>query len=674
MKAYKDVYAALSEMREAFHRYGRIDDSNAKLDEVAKLFAAYLAQRRGKVRTFPYPDEPNIVDTLSNVFKEVSALPEYLTNEGHSIFGSFPKLVLRQGDEPLARDLTRVVRKAVDAAFDASEDNTTFDVLNEAFGHFIRDNFRSNIEDAQYMTPPEVVDFMADLAISELVSDWREDDKPQSLTVMDPSCGVGSFLAAFYNRALANTQMADVKLNLVGQDKVERMVRLTALNMALFEIGEHEVTIGNSLEEGSPLDTYNDQVDLILTNPPFGARFTHEEVKEKFGRNTPFFNAMVRSSAKIDSELLFVDRALRLLKPGGRLLIIVPDGVVSAKGVPSVLRHYLQGKAILRAVVELPSVTFAQAGTRTRTSIVYLQKPLDGVCSGTQPLVALACVESLGFSVSSRKGVQIKQVNGSNDLPAVLQILESLRNEEVQPDPAVISVRPSVTTVPADTLRMGGWAPSQFSASRLNVLRSIEGHNDLDVVRFDEIADLLSGVRRAQKPAEGIPYMSVLHISGDGIIDIRGVRQYRPKTPGLPIYPGELLFSRLNPHITRIAVVPDLADKLLCSSEFEIIVPKADLDVYALAYLMNSKLFLKQVCDLCSGTSSSHSRVRSEQIAKIMFTVPRSGTPLRSQFDATVDRYRLASKQLLSSLLEISVLRDEELAMLPVPRDEALPA
>lgn len=674
MIAYDEVYEALSEMREAFHRYGRIDDSNAKLDEVAKLFAAYLAFRRGKISAFPDAEEPNIVEALADAFRDAALLPEYLTNEGHSIFGSFPKLILRKGDEPLARDLTRVVRKAVDAAFNAADGEATFDVLNEAFGHFIRDNFRSNIEDAQYMTPPEVVEFMADLAIAELGEDWNKGSRSTSLTVMDPSCGVGSFLAAFYNRASNNPIMAGVKLNLVGQDKVERMVRLTALNMALFEIGEHEVTIGNSLEEGSPIDVYNGEVDLILTNPPFGARFEHEEVKSKFGGNTPFFNSIARASGKIDSELLFIDRALRLLKPGGRLMIVVPDGVVSAKGVPAVLRHYVQGKAFLRAVVELPSVTFAQAGTRTRTSIVYLQKPEAAASLAAQLPVALACVESLGFAVSSRKGVQIKQMGGRNDLPPVLDALASLHQGVAQSDPAVILKSPSVTTVPAEMLGATGWAASQFSASRLNVLNSIMGHNDVDIVPFEELADLVSGTRRAQKPAPGVPYMSVLHISGDGIIDVRGVREYHPKTPGLPIYPGDLLFSRLNPHITRIAVVPELAEKLLCSSEFEIIVPKGDFDVYALAYLMNSKLFIKQVCDLCSGTSSSHSRVRSEQLAKILFAVPRSGTHLRTRFEDAVKRYRRASQQLISILLEIANLRDEEIGLLATPAGGTLAA
>lgn len=663
MDGYGQIYGALTEMREAFHRYGRIDDSNAKLDEVAKLFAAYLAFRRRRIASFPTPDDPDIVEALAEAFGEASLLAEFQTNEGHSIFGSFPKLILRKGDEALARELSQVVRKAVDAAFPAADRDATFDVLNEAFGHFIRDNFRSNIEDAQYMTPPEVVAFMVDLAIRELTIEWHLSGKPTSVVVLDPSCGVGSFLTAFYERSANNSSMADMMISLVGQDKVERMVRLTALNMALFDVGKHHVTIGNSLEEGSPLDAYNGKVDVILTNPPFGARFDLDEVKTRFGQNTPFFDGMVRSSRKIDSELLFIDRAVALLKPGGRLFTVVPDAVVSAKGVPALLRHYLQGKAALRAVVELPSVAFAQAGTRTRTSIVYLQKLDPDRVAAARPPVALACIESLGFSVNSRKGVQIKQVDGTNDLPAVLDAMATISPAIGRDEPAIVHESPSLTMVPSEALGAGGWAPSHFSAARLHILNSIKGSGDFEVVAFDEIADLASADRRAQKPAIGVPYISVLHVFGDGIIDIRGIREYRPKTPGLPIHPGELLFSRLNPHITRVAVVPDLADKLLCSSEFEILLPKGEFDVHALAYLMRSRLFIDQVCNLCSGTSSSHSRVRSEQVAKILFAVPRPGTERRIRFDASVDRFRQASLQLTASLIEIADIGREKMAL-----------
>ena len=51
-RSYRQVYAALSDLRESFHRSGRLDDSNAKLDEVSKLFATYLAFRQQQIGAF----------------------------------------------------------------------------------------------------------------------------------------------------------------------------------------------------------------------------------------------------------------------------------------------------------------------------------------------------------------------------------------------------------------------------------------------------------------------------------------------------------------------------------------------------------------------------------------------------------------------------------------------
>jgi len=342
--SYRAVYASLSDLRETFHRSGRLDDSNAKLDEVAKLFATYLAYKRGLIPTFPTVDSPLLVNELQAAFDAAAHLPQYSWSKcGRSIFGVQPKLILRNEDKSLARDLTLLVRQCVDLAYELRDDGRPFDILNEAFGHFVRDNFRGNVEDAQYMTPPEAVEFMVDMVLDDIVREISS-SHDNHLTVLDPSCGVGSFLTTFYHRARAAANIPMEKVRLIGQDKVERMARLATINLELFDVEEHRIEIGNSLELGSVLDELNGKVDLILTNPPFGARFGGDEVRKTCGINTPFFSALKRTIPSIDSELLFVDRNLELLRSGGKLLIIVPDGVVSAKGTAALLRQHLAGK------------------------------------------------------------------------------------------------------------------------------------------------------------------------------------------------------------------------------------------------------------------------------------------------------------------------------------------
>ncbi|MEF3019402.1 N-6 DNA methylase, partial [Pseudomonas aeruginosa] len=87
----------------------------------------------------------------------------------------------------------------------------------------------------------------------------------------------------------------------------------------------------------------------------------------------------------IDPAVLFIDRCLQLLRPGGRLLIVLPDGVLCNSG-DRYVREYIMGKkdeitgqfvggkAIVKAVLSLPADTFKLSGTGAKTSVLYLQK------------------------------------------------------------------------------------------------------------------------------------------------------------------------------------------------------------------------------------------------------------------------------------------------------------
>ena len=170
------IYEGLAEIREEFHRSGRLDDSNAKLDEVVKLFATYLAVKLGDIPDFPAPADhpaPDFVARLQACYATAARLPYYACPGGVPIFGTAGSLALRESDVGLAVRLTRLVVRAVDDAFLHQELGNPYDVLNEAFGHFVRDNFRGNIEDAQYLTPAEVVELMASMALEDLKRDGR---------------------------------------------------------------------------------------------------------------------------------------------------------------------------------------------------------------------------------------------------------------------------------------------------------------------------------------------------------------------------------------------------------------------------------------------------------------------------------------------------------------------
>ena len=655
--AYARLYDALSKLRERFHQSGRLDDSNAKLDEVTKLFATYLAYKTGEIGRFPSAESVSLISELESAFAETVRLPQYHLDDGGSIFGSQPGLSIRSGDEVMASELVRVVQQSVDLAFQLQASDRPFDILNEAFGHFVRDNFRSNIEDAQYMTPPEVTDFMADLALQDLmIEDSWADDTGRSCTILDPSCGVGSFLGAVYQRAKMSERLDHRRLRLFGQDKVERMVRLSTLNLELFDIEEHRITLGNSLETDSPLDDLNGNVDVILTNPPFGARFDQEYVDTVCRDNTPFFSSRRRAAASIDSELLFIDRGLRLLKEGGRMLIIVPDGVVSATGMSALLRQHLRRATTLRAVVELPTTTFAQAGTRTKTAILYLQK---GHTNDDVP-VFMGVSSDLGFQVSSRKGVQVKIPRGENDLPAIASAYRESRRRPVTHRTYVVSVDPSCVTVPEPVVFRGTWNPKQYSAERYEAVERITRHEDFELVPLRELVEFRASARKSVSWRDGWAFISVLHIFGEGLVNVSGVLNYKPKTPGTPVYPGELLMARINPRISRVCVTPDFGIKTLCSSEFEVMVANDHVDTYELAYMLQTSSVRSQIHSLTSGTSASHSRIRTYELGQVMIPIVKPRTRKAEFVAKMVADYRIVLDSLATNAATIAELRQRE--------------
>src|SRR5258708_21560939 len=120
----------------------------------------------------------------------------------------------------------------------------------------------------------------------------------------------------------------------------------------------------------------------------------------------------------VDPAILFIDRCLQLLKPGGRLMIVLPDGVLCNSGDRYVREYimgkkdeqtgqFLGGKAIVKAVISLPSDTFKLSGTGAKTSVLYLQKrkarkdDIERFAEEPQGDVFMAVAHALGYQVKN---------------------------------------------------------------------------------------------------------------------------------------------------------------------------------------------------------------------------------------------------------------------------------
>lgn len=616
-------FSALAAAREHFHTFGSIEDSNAKLDELVKLTAICLAAKNSVISM------PRARSDAKVAFEAIKGRAEFDLDAGGSIFEQNSHLRIAEESEELFQLFLTAANEVVNSSLDSGQLGS--DLFNEAFGHFVRENFRSNTEDAQYMTPPEVTSFMVELSAHYL------DELParNKLLVADPSCGVGSFLTEFEKNRLLRDEPEPT---LVGQDKVRRMLRIAHMSAKCGRAANIHLGLGNSLADTAWISKFDGSVDLILTNPPFGARFDREWLSGHATRVLPFFSSTRNVRSQVDSEFLFLERYISLLKEGGILFAVVPDGVIGGSGTAALSRQYLSQKAEILSIVHLPPVTFAQAGTRTKTAILVLRKGR----SRTSKFFG-ADVESLGFDVVRRKGAAFKRPTGINQLDTVLQAAKSLDTLAE----GVISRSPMMVVSKADLSVVKDWDVKQFA------LEEAQAGEDFDCLPLNEVVDFVGAERRTKRYSRGCHYLSILHVVSEGVWDYPSILRYEPVTPGTPANPGEVLISKINPRIPRVAIVPDLDGDTIVSTEFEVLRPRSGYSPEEVCWMLRDPFVQRQLEGLASGTSASHNRIKPEKLRQVTLRVPRDAS-VRSE---TASSYREALAEIDRGLRSILALR-----------------
>ena len=194
-----------------------------------------------------------------------------------------------------------------------------------------------------------------------------------------------------------------------GYDFDSTMLRIGSMNMLLHGIESPDIRYRDSLSEGAAGDA--DKYTLILANPPFAGSLDYEATAKDLQR-------IVKTKK---TELLFLALFLKLLKPGGRAAVIVPDGVLFGSSTAhKALRKTLVEDQKLDAVVKLPSGVFRPyAGVST--AILFFTKTNSG---GTDD-VWFYDVRADGFSLDDKRNPV-----EANDLPDVLTRWQNLAAEK----------------------------------------------------------------------------------------------------------------------------------------------------------------------------------------------------------------------------------------------------
>ena len=421
--------------REEFHRTASVSTRQEVLDLVAALFFAHVTSiddgERGIGEHLRSKGEK--ATTALNRFV-LAALADRLPKRKGEFSGRARLETerffspLSKTDEEFALNLLRIFERDADAFRDLHKAGRD-DLINEVFSRFMSTSFVDEKEMGQYLTPVEIVRFMVEVGFNALTPEVRSrlldpSDSNETGFILDPSCGVGTFLAETIRhchgvvRRERDTLTAAhwlhqfVGKRVVGIDKSERMIRLATINLGLFGATAANLTLANGLarsgSEGQLAAQYEGRVQLILTNPPFGASYSGADISDFL---------MGRDRTKAESEVLFLERYIDWLAPGGVVASIVPDSILVNRGAFAQLRSLLRERCAIEAVFSLPTVTFGAAGTSTKTSVLVMRKHARTI---TNSVTFFGEAREVGFDVVTRSG-QRRRIRGpQNDLPALL--------------------------------------------------------------------------------------------------------------------------------------------------------------------------------------------------------------------------------------------------------------
>lgn len=316
---------------------------------------------------------------------------------------------------------------------------TSDDVKGIAFEQFLGKTFRGEL--GQFFTPRTIVDFMVSIL-----------DPQEGELVCDPCCGSGGFLIKAFEHVRdkierdVESQKEKIKAlfygadydNLPEQEKMEveaevsekfsimneelnvnnergrlyslshncvygtdanpRMARTAKMNMIMHGDGHGGVHHHDGLLNVNGI--FENRFDVILTNPPFGARvdkdltisevdkFTDQamidEYTKRYGEDYKSALKQVNDNIgkpllslyKIDNgltEVLFIERCLNLLKPGGRMGIVLPEGVLNNTNLQKV-RDFVESRAKILLIVSIPQDVFMASGATVKPSLMFFKK------------------------------------------------------------------------------------------------------------------------------------------------------------------------------------------------------------------------------------------------------------------------------------------------------------
>jgi len=312
--------------------------------------------------------------------------------------------------------------------------NSNLQVIDEAFEYLVSKSSKG--EKGQYFTPRHVIDMCVKML-----------NPKRGEYMIDPAAGSCGFTVhtifqltghLFENADISQEEKEDV-LRVFGIDFDEKVVRVARTLNLIAGDGETNVIHLNSLDYDrwneivtNPewLNTYGNGFkrlktlikdkesyreflfDILMANPPFAGDIKESRIIHKYELG---YNGKNKPKPKVGRDILFIERNLNFLKPGGRMAIVLPQGRFNNTSDKDIRREFIAEKARILAVVGLQNNTF-KPHTGTKTSLLFLQKWDEKLCPKKNDYPIFFAVSEKSGKDNSGEYVYVKNGEGKRKL------------------------------------------------------------------------------------------------------------------------------------------------------------------------------------------------------------------------------------------------------------------
>ena len=508
--------------------------------------------------------------------------------------------------------------------------NSAQDAKGLAFQKFLSHHEKDGR--GQFFTPEPVIDFCVAMM----------QPKPTE-TIIDPACGSGGFLMSALKYLQKNYTDLDthniVSNNLFGSDINKSIARIAKMKLLLEANGKTNVLCTNSLEDLDSLKlslAHSEGFDLVLANPPFGAKITNTSMLSKFdlGYKWTHNNNEYYKTKSVypnqNAEILFIERCLQLLKEGGRMAIVLPNGNFENPSL-EYLRYYIKLKAKILAIINLPQETFIPFGTGVKTSLLFLEK--DTPNKVRQYPIFFGRVTKLGYQgnkngtpsylkdkfgqiIKNNLGEPLLDEDFSEIVDAYKEFLKGIKIE-----------KENSFSINYNELN-GRFDYDFYSPENRKMLTKLDTGKS---VRLGDICDIIKvKSKKLKDPNQAVEYVELSDINTHSyeIINSTTYQVYElPSRASYEIQKGDIITAIAGNSVgTRkhaTALVTTDFEGSICTNGFRVL-RNFKIDYYYLLYFLKSEIFLKQMFMYRTGAAIPN--VSDTDLANTLINLPDDKT------------------------------------------------